>query len=83
MSGYSLVSLACLASAIGIVLTKLITKQVDKSVITFYLGVASCVCGLIGLFSAGSPSNPPVLEWFLALGDTIGHLKEKGAINYV
>ena len=63
-----MVSLACLASAIGIVLTKKISKQTEETVITFYLGVASVVCGLIGLFSAGNPSNPPVWEWFLSLG---------------
>ncbi len=67
-SGYVLVSLACLASAIGIVLTKKIAKQTEETVITFYLGVASVICGLIGLFCTGQPSNPPLWEWFLSLG---------------
>jgi hypothetical protein len=65
-----LVSLACLASAIGIVLTKKIAKQTEETVITFYLGVASVICGLIGLFSTGQPSNPPIWEWFLSLGQS-------------
>ncbi len=61
-------SLACLASAIGIVLTKKITGQTEESIITFYLGVASVICGLVGLFSLGSPGIPPAWEWFLAIG---------------
>ncbi len=66
--GYSLVSLACLASAIGIVLTKRLSSHVQDPVIAFYLGLASCLCGTGGLLTAGHPSNPPLLEWLLALG---------------
>jgi drug/metabolite transporter (DMT)-like permease len=63
-----LVSLACLASAISLVLAKRITGQVEDSVITFYLGLASLLCGFIGLFSVGSPGIPPPWEWYLAIG---------------
>jgi drug/metabolite transporter (DMT)-like permease len=80
-SGYVLVSLACLASAIGIVLTKKIAKQTEETVITFYLGVASVICGLIGLFSTGQPSNPPVWEWFLSLGQLFLKGKKKNFCN--
>ena len=66
--GYTLVCLACLMSALGVVLTKKITKQVDKNVIMFYLGVGTIVCGFIGLFGFGKPSNPPAWEWALSLG---------------
>jgi drug/metabolite transporter (DMT)-like permease len=69
--GYSLVSLACLASAIGIVLTKRISDQVADPVIAFYLGLAAALCGTAGLFTAGKPSNPPPWEWFLALGSVV------------
>ncbi len=55
-------------SALGVVLTKKITKQVDKNVIMFYLGVGTVVCGFIGLFGFGAPSNPPAWEWALSLG---------------
>ena len=64
-----LVSLACLASAIGIVLTKRISGQVEDAVIAFYLGLASTLCGSVGLWTAGRPSNPPLWEWGLALGN--------------
>ena len=66
--GYSLVSLACLASAIGIVLTKRISGHVADPVIAFYLGLASGLCGTAGLFTAGRPGNPPGWEWALSLG---------------
>ena len=36
--------------------------------IVFYLGLASVVCGSIGLFTLGTPSNPPLWEWGLAVG---------------
>ena len=67
-SGYTLVCLACLMSALGIVLTKKISKKVEKTVILTYLGFASTVCGAIGLVSLGQPSNPPLWEWGLAVG---------------
>lgn len=66
--GYSLVTLACLSSALGIVFTKKISQKVEKNVIVFYLGLASVVCGSIGLFTLGTPSNPPLWEWGLAVG---------------
>ena len=62
-----LVCLACLMSALGIVLTKKISKKVEKTVILFYLGLASAICGVIGLFSVGNPGVPPLWEWGLAL----------------
>jgi len=65
--GYVLVCLACLMSALGIVLTKKISKKVEKTVILFYLGLASAICGVIGLFSVGNPGVPPLWEWGLAL----------------
>jgi len=43
--GYSLALGACFMSATGLVLTKLIAKQVEKTTILFYLGVASFICG--------------------------------------
>ena len=65
--GYSLVMSACLMSALGIVLTKLISRQVEKLVILFYLGVAAAVCGGVGLFMFGSPSIPDTRDWILAI----------------
>ena len=62
--GYSLVLSACVMSALGIVLTKLTSAQVEKLIILFYLGIAITVCGFIGLLSLGRPSNPPLREWF-------------------
>ena len=59
-------------SALGIVLTKLISKKVEKLIILFYLGVASSMCGSIGLFTLGHPSCPGLDEWVLAV--TIGIL---------
>ena len=58
---------ACLLSALGIVLTKLISKKVEKLIILFYLGVASCMCGTIGLFTFGQPSCPGYEEWLVAI----------------
>merc|ERR1719427_267912 len=54
--GYGLVLSACFMSALGIVLTKLISKEVEKLVILFWLGVASSVCGSLGLVMFGQPS---------------------------
>ena len=65
--GYALVVSACLMSAIGTVLTKLISKEVEKLVILFYLGLASTTCGTIGLFTFGTPSCPGYEEWLLAV----------------
>jgi len=65
--GYSLVLSACLMSALGIVLTKFISKKVEKLIILFYLGVASSMCGSIGLFTFGHPSCPGLDEWVLAI----------------
>ena len=59
-------------SALGIVLTKFISKKVEKLIILFYLGVASSMCGSIGLFTFGHPSCPEYDEWLLAI--TIGFL---------
>jgi len=70
--GYSLVLSACVMSALGIVLTKFISKKVEKLIILFYLGVASSMCGAIGLFTFGHPSVPELDEWILAV--TIGFL---------
>ena len=50
--GYIIVSLACLMSAIGLVLSKIISKQVDKYLTLCYLGVAYIVCG--GVYLTGS-----------------------------
>ena len=49
-------------SALGIVLTKLTSTQVEKLIILFYLGIAITVCGFIGLLSLGQPSNPPLRD---------------------
>ena len=65
--GYGLVLSACFMSALGIVLTKLISKEVEKLVILFWLGVASSVCGSLGLVMFGQPSLPGYHEWLLAL----------------
>ena len=69
--GYIMVCLACFMSALGIVLTKKISKKVEKTVILFYLGIAYVICGSIGLFSVGVPSNPAVWEWGLASGISV------------
>jgi len=66
--GYSLVLGACFMSATGLVLTKLISKKVEKAVILFYIGLASAAAGLSGLLSVGKPSlSPPLWEWGLSL----------------
>ena len=54
-------------SALGTVLTKVISKEVEKVIILFYLGVATCCCGTIGLFTFGHPSIPGYEEWLLAI----------------
>jgi len=65
--GYSLVLSACGLSALGIVLTKLISKQVEKLIILFYLGLATTLCGSVGLFVFGHPSLPGARDWVLAV----------------
>jgi drug/metabolite transporter (DMT)-like permease len=62
-----MVCLACITSAAGMVTTKLITKRVEQTVILFYLGLASSVCGTVGLFSVGRPSVPALWEWAVAV----------------
>ena len=54
-------------SALGTVLTKVISKEVEKVITLFYLGVATCCCGTIGLFTFGYPSIPDYEEWLLAI----------------
>ena len=54
-------------SALGTVLTKVISKEVEKVIILFYLGVATCCCGTIGLFTFGHPSIPSYEEGLLAV----------------
>ena len=58
-------------SALGIVLTKVISKEVEKVIILFYLGVATCCCGTIGLFTFGHPSIPGYEEWLLSIHDPL------------
>ena len=58
---------ACLMSALGIVLTKLISKQVEKVVILLYLGLAAIICGTIGLVTFGQPSLANTRDWVLAI----------------
>ena len=65
--GYSLVMFACLMSAMGIVFTKLISQHVEKTVILFYLGLATVVCGTSGLTLFGEPSFSSVRDWVLAV----------------
>jgi len=65
--GYSLVLCACGMSALGIVLTKLISKEVEKLIILFYLGLATATCGSVGLFVFGQPSLPGARDWILAV----------------
>ena len=59
--------MACIMSALGIVLTKLISKQVEKLIILFYLGAATSICGLLGLFFFGKPSFPGPRDWTLSV----------------
>jgi len=80
--GYTLVSLACFMSAIGIVLTKKISKKIEKTVILFYLGLASAICGGIGLFSLGTPSNPAMWEWGTSLGIGVLGLMQQYCLIY-
>merc|ERR1712038_517368 len=47
--GYVICISACVMSATGYVLTKLITEHVDKVVILFHIGLGSMVCGFLGL----------------------------------
>ena len=54
-------------SALGSVLTKLISGEVEKLIIMFYLGLAYCIFGTIGLFTVGQPSIPEYEEWLLAI----------------
>ena len=81
-TGYVLVCLACLMSALGIVLTKEISQMVEKTVILFYLGLSSAVCGAIGLFSVGTASMPAAWEWGLALGIGILGLVQQYCLIY-
>ena len=67
MSGYSLVMCACGMSALGIVLTKLISKSVEKLLILFYLGLATATTGTVGLLVFGQPSLAPATDWVLAI----------------
>merc|ERR1712038_1403714 len=46
--GYITCISACVMSATGYVLTKLITEHVDKVVILFHIGIGSMVCGFLG-----------------------------------
>ena len=75
--GYSLVLSACLMSALGIVLTKLTSAQVEKLIILFYLGIAITVCGSIGLLSLGRPSNPPLCDWILGVSIAVLGLSQQ------
>ena len=77
-----MVCLACLTSAVGMVTTKLITKRVEKTVILFYLGLASWLCGAVGLFSVGRPSIPAWWEWLVALGVAILGLVQQYCLVY-
>jgi len=80
--GYILVSGACLMSAIGIVLTKKISKKLEKTVILFYLGVASSICGGIGLVSLGHPGNPAMWEWGTSIGIGVLGLVQQYCLIY-
>ena len=54
-------------SAMGIVLTKLVSKQVEKLIILFYLGIATSLCGVTGLFLFGKPSLPGPRDWTMSV----------------
>ena len=58
---------ACLMSALGIVLTKLISKKVEKVVILLYLGLAAIICGSVGLTMFGQFSLANTRDWVLAI----------------
>jgi drug/metabolite transporter (DMT)-like permease len=64
------------------VTTKLITKRVEKTVILFYLGLASALCGTAGLFSVGRPSNPAVWEWVVAVSVGVLGLVQQYCLVY-
>ena len=61
--GYIIVSLACLMSAIGLVLAKTISKQVDKYLTLFYLGLAYIVCGGVYLTGSGELRIGTIHVW--------------------
>jgi len=65
--GYSLSLSACVMSAWGVVLNKLVANDVDKPVILFYLGFACSACGLIGLFTLGQPSVGSYHDWIVGV----------------
>jgi len=65
--GYTLALSACVMSALGVVLTKLVSKDVDKPVVLFYLGVASSSCGTIGLLTLGEPSVGSYHDWIVGV----------------
>jgi len=69
--GYILVCSACFMSALGLVLTKKISKKVEKTVILFYMGIAYILFGSISLFALGNPSIPEVNEWGMAVGISV------------
>jgi len=77
-----MVCLACLTSAAGMVMTKLITKRVEKTVILFYLGLASALCGAVGLFSLGRPSVPVLWEWAVAVSVAVLGLIQQYCLVY-
>merc|ERR1719369_90616 len=70
--GYTLSLSACVMSALGVVLNKLVSKDVDKPVILFYLGLACSSCGSIGLVTFGQPSVGSYHDW--VVGVAIGLL---------
>jgi len=69
--GYILVCSACFMSALGLVLTKKISKIVEKTVILFYMGIAYILFGSISLFTLGNPSIPSAHEWGMAVGISV------------
>jgi len=64
--GYGITFSACLMSALGAVLPKLITKKVEKPVILFYISIFTTICGTVSLFTVGEPGVPPAWEWGLS-----------------
>jgi len=65
--GYTLSLSACVMSAWGVVLNKLVANDVDKPVILFYLGFACSACGLLGLFTLGQPSVGSYHDWIVGV----------------
>ncbi|XP_023321330.1 solute carrier family 35 member G1-like [Eurytemora carolleeae] len=65
--GYIIVSLGCLMSAIGLVLAKTISKQVDKYLTLFYLGLAYILCGGVYLTGSGELRIGTIQDWILAV----------------